>query len=100
MQVSRCQRAQRVPCSTIRTIKAARLKSEEQQVAHLPLHSDGDLPSLGVQGVEPALHEKSPLEAEGSDQEVESHSAEAVAFEEGHEEAESNKDHHVDILET
>lgn len=68
--------------------------------ARLPLHSDGDLASGGVQRVEPALHEKSPLQAEGSDQEVEAHSAKAVALEEGHEEAESNKDHHMDVLET
>lgn len=66
----------------------------------IPLNSNCDLSSGVVQGVEPALHEKSPLEAEGSDEEVEAHSAKAVAFEEGHEEAESNKDHHVDVLET
>lgn len=68
--------------------------------ARLPLNSDGDLSSGEVQGVEPALHEKSPLEAKGSDEEVESHSTKAVALEEGHEEAESNKDHHMDVLET
>lgn len=69
-------------------------------LARLPLNSDGDLPGGWVQGVEPALHEKSPLEAKGGDEEVESHSAKAVALEEGHEEAESNKDHHMDVLET
>lgn len=50
--------------------------------------------------MEPALHEKSPLQTKGGDQEVEAHSTEAVAFQEGHEESKSNKDHHVDILET
>lgn len=46
----------------------------------LPLYADVDFSSGGVQGVEPALHEKSPLEAKGSNEEVESHPAEAVAF--------------------
>lgn len=65
----------------------------------LPLYSNIDFPSAVVQGVEPALHEESPLKAKGSDQEVESHTTEAVAFQEGHEEAKSNKDHDMDILE-
>lgn len=49
--------------------------------------------------MEPALHEKSPLETEGRNQEVEAHTTEAVALQEGHEEAESNKNHDMDILE-
>lgn len=52
-----------------------------------------------IEGVEPALHEESPLQAEGGNQEVESHAAKAVAFQEGHEETEPNEDHDVDILE-
>ena len=52
-----------------------------------------------IEGVEPALHEKSPLQTKGGNQEVEAHSTEAVAFQEGHEETESNKDHDVHILE-
>ncbi|TNN87424.1 hypothetical protein EYF80_002141 [Liparis tanakae] len=49
--------------------------------------------------VEPALHEKSPLHTEGSDQEVEAHATEAVAFQEGHEETKPDKDHDMDVLE-
>ena len=65
----------------------------------LPLHADSDFSRGVVQGVEPALHEESPLHTECSDQEVESYTAEAVAFQEGHEKTKSNKDHHMDILE-
>lgn len=50
--------------------------------------------------MEPALHEKSPLQTKGSDQEVEANPTEAVAFQEGHEETKSNKDHDMDVLET
>lgn len=50
--------------------------------------------------MEPALHEKRPLQAERGDQEVEAHAAVAVAFQKGHEETKSNKDHHMDVLET
>lgn len=49
--------------------------------------------------MEPALHEQSPLESKSSDQEVESYAAEAVPFQEGHEETKSNKDHHMHVLE-
>lgn len=65
-----------------------------------PLHSDGDLASVRVQGVEPALHEQSPLQAEGGDQEVEAHAAKTVALQEGHEESKPNEDHDMDVLET
>ena len=41
-----------------------------------------------------------PLDAECRHQEVEGHSREAILFQEGHQETEANKDHHVDILET
>ena len=50
--------------------------------------------------MEPALHEQSPLNTEGSHQEAEAHSTEAVALQEGHEEAEPNEDHDVHVLET
>lgn len=50
--------------------------------------------------VEKALHERGPLQGKGCDQEVEAHAAEAVALQEGHEEAETDEDHHVHILET
>lgn len=65
----------------------------------LPFHSDCNFSGSRVEGVEPALHEKSPLQTEGGDQEVEAHTTEAVAFQKGHEESESNKDHDVDVLE-
>lgn len=68
------------------------------QVHTLPLHADVDLAS--VHAVEEALHERGPLQGEGCDQEVEAHAAEAVSLQEGHEEAETDEDHHVHILET
>lgn len=65
----------------------------------LLFNSDFDLP-ISVQGVEPALHKQCPLEAEGSDEEVETHSTKAVPLEERHQKAKPNEDHHMDILET
>lgn len=59
-----------------------------------------DLSISVVQGVEPALHQQRPLEAESCDEEVVTHRAEAVALKKCHQEAESNKDHHMDVLET
>lgn len=67
--------------------------------SYLPLNSDVDFSSGKVKGVEPALHEKSPLQSKGGDQEVEANPAVAVALHEGHEETKSNKDHHMDVLE-
>ena len=49
--------------------------------------------------MEPTLHEQSPLNTEGCHQEVEAHCAEAVPLQEGHEEAEPDKDHDVHVLE-
>lgn len=49
--------------------------------------------------MEPSLHEQCPLDAESCQQEVEAYSAEAVALQEGHEEAEAHEDHGVYILE-
>lgn len=65
----------------------------------LPLHSNGDFSSCVIEGVEPALHEKSPLQTKGGNQEVKAHSTEAVAFQESHEETKSHKDHDMHILE-
>lgn len=65
----------------------------------LPLYSDVDFSGGVVEGVEPALHEKSPLQTEGGNQEVEAYTTEAVAFQEGHEETKSNEDHDMDVLE-
>lgn len=50
--------------------------------------------------MEEALHQRCPLQGKGCDQEVEAHAAEAVALQEGHEEAETDEDHHMHILET
>lgn len=69
-----------------------------QSLGIVPLHSDVDFPF--VHPVEEALHECGPLQRKGCDQEVESHTAEAVALQEGHEEAKANEDHHVHVLET
>lgn len=49
--------------------------------------------------MEPALHEQSPLQAEGGNEEVEADRTEAVPLQESHEEPETHKDHHMDILE-
>lgn len=67
---------------------------------NLLFNSYFDLSISVVQGVEPALHQQRPLEAEGSDKEVETHSTEAVPLQECHQEAKSNEDHHMDILKT
>lgn len=64
----------------------------------LLLHSNEDLPVL--ERVEPALHQESPLDPKGSKEEIETHSSESIALEEGHEEAKAHKDHHMDILES
>lgn len=69
------------------------------QWRHLLFNSDKDFSSGVVEGVEPALHEKSPLQTKGSNQKGEAHSTEAVAFQKCHEETKSNKDHDVDVLE-
>lgn len=53
-----------------------------------------------MQTMKEALHECGPLQGEGRDQEVEAHTAKAVTLQEGHEEAETDEDHHMHILET
>lgn len=45
-----------------------------------------------------SLHEEAPLQAEGSQQQVDAHAAESISLQEGHEEAEADEDHDVDIL--
>lgn len=65
---------------------------------HTPLHPDVDLASMHA--VEEALHQRGPLQGKGSDQEVKAHTAEAVALQEGHKEAEADEDHHMYVLET
>ena len=62
------------------------------------LLEDVDL-DLAVRQVPEALGEQTPLQAEGGQQQVSSHAAEAVPLQEGHEEAEADEYHHVDILE-
>lgn len=63
-----------------------------------PLHADVDLAS--VHAVEEALHQRGPLQGKRCDQEVEAHATEAVLLQKGHEEAETDEDHHMNILET
>lgn len=65
----------------------------------LLLYSNEDFSSAVVEGVEPALHEKSPLQTKGGNQEGETHSTEAVALQKCHEETKSNENHDVDVLE-
>lgn len=69
-----------------------------QYVLHIPLHPYVDLASMHA--MEEALHQCGPLQGKGSDQEVKAHTAEAVALQEGHEEAETDEDHYMHILET
>lgn len=52
-----------------------------------------------VMKMEEPVDEDGPLEAQGRDHEVEAHRAEAVALQEHHEEAETDEDHDVDVLE-
>lgn len=66
----------------------------------LLFNTDFDLPISVVQRVKPALHQQRPLEAEGCNKEVETHSTEAVPLEKRHQETKPNKYHHVNILET
>lgn len=45
------------------------------------------------------FHEDSYLESPTGNQEVESNGGPTMGFQEGHEEAEANEDHHMDVLE-
>lgn len=53
---------------------------------------------LAVLHVPEALHEEAPLQAEGSQEQVDAHAAEPVSLQEGHEEAEADEDHDVNVL--
>lgn len=74
------------------------LKSAMSVPGYVPLHTNVNFPFM--HSMEEALHECGPLQRKGGNQEVESHAAETVALQEGHEEAEANEDHHMYILET
>lgn len=63
-----------------------------------PFHADVDV--APVHGVQEALDERGPLQGKGGQEEGEAHAAEAIALQEGHEEAEAHEDHDVHILET
>ena len=52
-----------------------------------------------MEGVEEALDERGPLQGKGGQEEGEAHAAEAVALQEDHEEAETQEDHGMHILE-
>lgn len=67
-------------------------------VYYLYLLEDGDFDLSFVQ-VPEALHEETPLQSEGSQEQVEAHAAEAISLQKGHQEAKANEDHNVDILE-
>lgn len=45
-----------------------------------------------------SLHEEAPLQAEGSQEQVDSHAAEPILLEERHQEAKADEDHDVDVL--
>ncbi len=51
------------------------------------------------QPVEESLAEGGPLQRDGGDQEIQRHGAVAVLLQERHQEAETDEDHDVDILE-
>lgn len=52
-----------------------------------------------MEGVQEALDERGPLQGEGGQEEGEAHAAEAIALQEGHEEAEAHEHHGVHVLE-
>lgn len=64
----------------------------------LPLHANVDLAFMHA--VEEALHQSGPLQGKSCDQEVEANATEAIPLQEGHEEAKTDEDHHMNILET
>ena len=51
------------------------------------------------QPVEESLAERRPLQSDGGDQEIKCHGAVAVLLQKGHQEAETDEHHDVDILE-
>lgn len=54
---------------------------------------------VAVMKMEEPVDEDGPLQAEGRDHEVEAYRAKTVALQEHHQEAETDEDHDVDILE-
>lgn len=84
--------------SCLPPIPAFPLASTPEPISSLLLHSNEDLPIL--KRVEPALHQKSPLDPKGSKEEIETHGSKSITLEEHHEEAKAHKDHHMDILES
>lgn len=48
--------------------------------------------------VQKSLNQGSPLETEGSNEHVDTNTAESIFLQKGHQETKSNKYHHMDIL--
>ena len=53
---------------------------------------------LAIVHVPDVLQQQAPLEAKGGQQQVDAHTAESIALQEGHQEAKADEDHHMDIL--
>lgn len=70
----------------------------KRPLVDIPLHADVDLASMHA--MEEALHQSGPLQGKSCDQEVEANATEAIPLQEGHEEAKTDEDHHMNILET
>lgn len=68
--------------------------------SNILFYTDLDLSIIVVQRMEPALHQKSPLDAECRNQEVESHGTKAIALQESHEKAKAHEDHDMNVLKT
>lgn len=54
--------------------------------------------NLAMLHVPEALHEETPLEAEGRQEQVDADTTEPVFLQERHEEPKADEDHHVDVL--
>ena len=63
--------------------------------SHVPFDINMNFPSLHVPK---SLHQCSPLETEGSNEHVDTNTAESIFLQKGHQETKSNKYHHMDIL--
>lgn len=57
------------------------------------------LPDLAVLHVKESLHQHGPLHHQGGHEQGEAGGTVAIFPQEGHEEAEANEDHHLDVLE-
>lgn len=62
---------------------------------HVPFNINTNFPFFHVPK---SLHQGSPLEAEGSNEHVDTNTAESIFLQKGHQETKSNKYHHMDIL--